>query len=512
MKRALISVYNKEGIVPFAKGLQSLSFDIISSGGTAKVLAEADVKVQKVEEVTGFPEMLEGRVKTLHPLIHAGILGKRNDQSHMNALKEQGINTIDLVVVNLYPFKETISKPNATPEEIIENIDIGGPSLIRAAAKNYHDVAVIVNPARYSGVLEELKKEGGNVSHETKEQLAKEAFEHTAQYDALIASYFQQTQGELLPEKVILGFEKKYDTRYGDNPHQKAAFYKEAVLKGPSLANAIKHQGKELSFNNINDGNSALELIQEFQEPAAAIIKHTNPCGIAQASVLEKAFENALACDEKSAFGGVIALNKECDAATATRITAFFNEMVIAPSFTKDALEILKEKEKVRVLKVGIFGKPNENARDIKKVQGGILVQEKDSLQLSETRLEYVSERKPSASELEGLLFGWKVVKHVKSNAIVLCNGTQTVGIGAGQMSRVDAVELAIKKAGEKAKNASLASDAFFPFPDNIELAANAGITAVIETGGSVRSKEIIAAANEKDIALVFTGIRHFKH
>jgi len=508
-KFALISVYNKDGIVEFAKGIQKYGYDIISSGGTAKVLKEAGLEVKGLEEVTGFPEMLDGRIKTLHPKIHAGILAIRSNKMHMEKLREHKILPIDLVVVNLYPFKETVTKPNATSEEIIENIDIGGPAMIRAAAKNFHDVAVIVNPARYNDVIKELE-EKGKIYHEMRDKLAKEAFEHTAHYDALIAAYFQKEQNDILPSLYTRTFEKAQETRYGENPHQKAAFYREPILEGTSIANAVQLQGKELSFNNIHDANAALALAMEFKEPAAVIVKHTNPCGVAQDDDLADAFQDALDCDPKSAFGGVIALNKICTKEVAEKITSFFNEIVIAPDFEQEAIKILGEKENLRVLKTGTLS-PTQG-RDIKNITGGLLVQETDSHKIDQTRLEFVSKRKPSAEELEGLLFAWNVAKHVKSNAIVLCKGRKTVGVGAGQMSRVDSAKIAVEKAGERAKGSVMASDGFFPFRDSIDAAAKEGITAVIEPGGSIKDKEVIEAANEHDISLVFTGIRHFRH
>ncbi len=514
IKSALISCWNKEGVVEFAKELQKLGVSIISTGGTARELKKGKVKVVEVEELTNSPEMLDGRVKTLHPKIHAGILAIRKNKTHMKQLKEQGVSTIDMVVINLYPFVEGISDPKIKLENAIELIDIGGPTMLRAAAKNYGDVAVVCNPARYGEIIAEMKKGKGKLSLETKKILAKEVFEHTSTYDATIADYLNKkfTPGEF-PEKFSLGFEKAQDCRYGENPHQKAAFYKEFNVTEPSITTAVQLQGKELSFNNINDADGTIELCKEFSEATCVIVKHANPCGVASAEDISTAFSNALECDPTSAFGGIIALNRECDAKTAEKIISFFNEIVIAPSYSKKSLEILAKKKNLRVLELKGLGKEFiPEGINAKKVVGGLLVQERDMGTKDENKPKTVTEEKPSEDEMKSLLFAWKVCKHVKSNAIVLIKGTQTVGIGAGQMSRVDAAELAVKKAGVKASTSVLASDAFFPFRDSIDAAAEAGITAIIQPGGSIKDDEVIAAANEKGLAMVFTGTRHFRH
>lgn len=513
-KTALISVSDKAGLVEFAKELQNLGIKIISTGGTAKALEQAGINVTQIDKITGFPEILDGRVKTLHPKIHAGILAIRSNKEHMQKLKELSIEPIDIVAINLYPFKAAISKENAKLEDAIENIDIGGPAMIRAAAKNYQDVCVIVSPQQYRTVIEELKKNNLEISIETKKKLAAFAFKEIAEYDVLIDNYLNLAfNAEIVfPEKVNLSFEKLQDCRYGENPHQKAAFYKEPFVEEPCISNAIQLQGKELSFNNIYDANSAIELVKEFEEPTIAIIKHNNPCGVASAKNLAEAFQKAFDCDSTSAFGGVIASNKKIDLETAKKITAFFNEIVIAPDFDKNALEELAKKQNLRVLKLPQFKNEKQCTLDCKKVIGGILVQERDLYQLKESDLKVVSEKKPTKEQIEDMLFAWKISKNAKSNAIIFAKNKATVGIGAGQMSRIDSTKIAEMKSNGKQKGAVMASDAFFPFRDNVDVAAEAGIAAIISTGGSVRDEEVIQSANEHGIAMIFTGIRHFKH
>ncbi|MFH1256109.1 MAG: bifunctional phosphoribosylaminoimidazolecarboxamide formyltransferase/IMP cyclohydrolase [Candidatus Diapherotrites archaeon] len=512
-KRALISVSDKTGLADFAKGLEKEGFEIISTGGTFKALKEAGVKVKEVSDVTGFPEMLDGRVKTLHPFIHAGILALRSSKEHMQKLKEHKIVPIDLVCVNLYPFRETISKKDVSIEHAIENIDIGGPTMIRAAAKNYQDVAVVVNPAQYGKILQELN-EKKSISLETKMLLAKEAFEHTAFYDSMVSGFLREKFScEKYPKQLSLGFEKMQDCRYGENPHQSSAVYREPIVEEPCISNAKQLQGKELSFNNFNDANGAIELCKEFEGTAVVIAKHANPCGVSTAKTVSEAFKEALECDPGSAFGGIIVLNRECDLATAEQITAFFNEIVVAPSYDRDSLEEFAKKPNLRVLQIEGLGKGFEaKGMDLKKIVGGLLVQDRDLKNVSEKDLKVISEKKPSKEQIASLLFAWRVCKHVKSNSVVLAQGTKTVGIGAGQMSRIDSLEIAVKKSSGKAKGAVLASEAFFPFRDTIDAAVKAGISAIIETGGSVRDPEVIKASNEHGIPLVFTGVRHFKH
>jgi phosphoribosylaminoimidazolecarboxamide formyltransferase/IMP cyclohydrolase len=513
VRTALISVSDKSGVEEFAKGLAEAGVKVISTGGTARKISGAGVKVTEIEELTGFPECLDGRVKTLHPKVHAGILAERGKKSHMEKLKELGIEPVDLVVVNLYPFKETISKEGVKIEDAVENIDIGGPTMVRAAAKNYKDVAVVVNPARYGSVISEIKESGG-LGEETRKVLCKEAFEHTAAYDSLVSSYLRERfSDESFPDELSLGYEKMYGTRYGENPHQKGAFYKEPLAGDNSIVNAEQLNGKEMSFNNIYDANAALATVQEFEEPCVAIVKHSNPCGVAADSKISEAFRKALDCDPVSAFGGVIALNRECDSGTAKQITAFFNEIVVAPSFSEEALAELKKKNNLRVLRLnGLRTKNKGREFDIKKINGGIIMQEKDTLVLEEKDVKVMGSKKPDKREMKDLLFAWKVVKHVRSNAIVLAKDGATTGIGAGQMSRVSSAEIAVRQAGEKAKGGVMASDAFFPFRDSVDMAAKAGISAVIETGGSLRDEEVIKAADEKGITLIFSGVRHFKH
>ncbi|MFA5771767.1 MAG: bifunctional phosphoribosylaminoimidazolecarboxamide formyltransferase/IMP cyclohydrolase [Thermoplasmata archaeon] len=521
IKRALISVSDKRGIIEFAKELQNMGAEIISTGGTYKSLIDAGIRAIQISDVTGCSEMLDGRVKTLHPAVHGGILAQRKNKTHMKQLEKLKIKPIDMVVVNLYPFAETISKKEASLEEAIENIDIGGPTLIRAAAKNFEDVIVIVNPDRYNEVLGELKSNNGNISTETKYKLAVEAFGHTHEYDKLIHNYLKN-RGERkegtaheFPETLSLAYKKAYPLRYGENPHQKAVFYHDIFSTGDAhISNAKQLHGKELSFNNILDTDGALEALREFDEPTAVIVKHATPCGVACDSSIMDAYKPAYATDPISAFGGIVALNRKLDSPTAQEIASTFMEVVVAPGYEADALEILKKKKNLRILEIGETKKTTtpDSEIDIKKVSGGILLQTKDTAKLDASKIEFVTTRKPTKEELDSLLFAWKVVKHVKSNAIVLVKNRHTVGIGAGQTSRVDAVWIAAKKAGDKSKGSVLASDAFFPFRDGIDEAAKAGVTAIIHTGGSIRDQEVIAAANEHNIAMVFTRVRCFRH
>jgi phosphoribosylaminoimidazolecarboxamide formyltransferase/IMP cyclohydrolase len=507
IERVLISVSDKEGIVDFAKGLVKFGIEILSTGGTAKLLKENGIDIKLVSDYTGFPEMLDGRVKTLHPKIHGGLLARRDNKKHMEELQKHGISLIDMVVVNLYPFEETVSKPDVTLEDAIENIDIGGPTMLRSAAKNYESVAVIVNPTRYPEILKELEEKGGELSLETKEKLRTEVFSHTARYDSAICNYLTGTEEVEFPDTFTLELTKAQELRYGENPHQKACFYKDTTTKS-----SLKQlHGKELSFNNILDLDSAFSISAEFEHPAAVVIKHTNPCGTACGKTLSEAYAQALACDPVSAFGSIVGLNMQVDEETAKEIVSSpFVEAVIAPEFSEGALEILKGKKNMRLLI------PSASAQrgklDIKKVEWGMLLQEKDLRQVKTEKCQIVSDRKPDDNEFSSLLFAWKISKHVKSNAIVLAQGTRTVGIGAGQMSRVDSVIIACRKAGELSKGSVMASDAFFPFPDAVEAAAKAGVKAIIQPGGSLKDKEVIEAVNKHKMAMVFTGMRHFKH
>ncbi|MAG22187.1 MAG: bifunctional phosphoribosylaminoimidazolecarboxamide formyltransferase/inosine monophosphate cyclohydrolase [Candidatus Diapherotrites archaeon] len=513
-KRALISVSDKKGLKELVKALDKHGFEIISTGGTAKAIEKVGVKVTPVEKVTNFKEMLDGRVKTLHPKLHAGILALRDSKKHMQQLKETNIMLIDLVVVNLYPFRRTVSK-KAPLDEIIENIDIGGPTLIRAAAKNFHDVAVVVKPTQYQLLIDELDKNNGVISLKTRQLLAAKAFEHTAYYDTTINDFLHRkfNPDEFFPDDFSVNYRKVMDLRYGENPDQKAALYKESFIYAPSIARAKVLNGKQLSFNNIIDANDAIGVVQEFEQPAACLIKHNNACGAAVAAGISEAFQKGHECDPKSAYGSIIALNRECDVETAKKIIGFFNEVVIAPSYDEAALKILSKKQNLRVLQLKALDQHIiPQGLDYKKIEGGLLAQSVDIISDEEADLTVVSKKKPTEEQVKDMLFAWRIVKHVKSNAIVLAKNRATVGIGAGQMSRVDAVEIAVRKAGGREKGAVLASDGFFPFRDNIDIAAEKGITAIIEPGGSMHDQKIIDAANEKGIVLVFTGVRHFKH
>ncbi len=517
IKRALISVSDKAGVVELAAELQKMGVEIISTGGTAKALSDAGIKVVNISDVTGFPECLDGRVKTLHPKVHGGILAMRANPSHMNQIKELGIDPIDMVVINLYPFKQTILKGHVELEEAIENIDIGGPTMIRAAAKNYQDVAVVVDPADYNMLLDEIKSTG-DVSAKMKFKLAYKVFEHTSHYDTLIAKYLRdqlkELQGEeFFPESLSLTFEKVQEMRYGENPHQKAVFYKEIGANTGCMTNAKQLHGKELSFNNINDANGALELLKEFERPTAVIVKHANPCGVASGENIAEAYTKAYETDTVSAFGGIVAVNREIDAATAEEIGKIFYEVIIAPSYTSDALQILEKKKNIRLLLLeDISAKLPAGTYDMKKVSGGLLVQNYNSALVNMDEIKCVTEKQLEPGMLEDLLFAMKVVKHTKSNAIVLAKGSQVVGIGPGQMNRITSLNIAVNYGGEKCKGAVMASDAFFPFNDCVEAAAAAGIKAIIQPGGAMRDQESIDACNRHGIVMMFTGIRHFKH
>jgi len=522
IKRALISVSDKAGLVDFARSLYDMGVEILSTGGTAKALQQAGIKVTAVSDVTGFPEILDGRVKTLHPKIHGGLLALRKNPEHMEQIKNLGIEPIDLVAINLYPFKETIQKPGVTFEEAIENIDIGGPSMLRSAAKNHQDVVVICDPQDYSAVIE-LLKTGEDVDLSFRRKLALKVFEHTAHYDALISDYLRKVEDRntrqdaaIFPVNLTLGFEKAQDLRYGENPHQKAAFYREIGNIAGTLAGARQLHGKELSFNNINDADAALRAVLEFDMPAAVGLKHTNPCGVACGKNIHEAYLKAYAADPVSIFGGIVALNRPVDKLTAEELVKIFLEIVIAPGYEQDAMEILKTKKNLRLLEIDLTDDAllsgSRAAWDMKRVSGGLLVQDADIKDFDEKDLKTVTRRTPSQREMEDLLFGWNVVKHVKSNAIVLAKDLVTVGIGAGQVNRIWPTEQSIAHAGEKAKGSVLASDAFFPFSDVVETAAAAGITAIIQPGGSLKDEDSIKAADEHGIAMVFTGMRHFRH
>lgn len=509
MKRALISVSDKTGIIEFAKGLLELGVEILSTGGTKKALEEAGLVVTGVEDVTGFPEILEGRVKTLHPFIHGGLLAKRIPE-HLEQLNQQGITPIDLVCVNLYPFQQTIAKPNVTEEDAIENIDIGGPTMLRSAAKNHDYVTVVVDEQDYDGVLAELRA-NGTVSKETNKRLAAKVFRHTASYDAYIADYMTNLVGEENPERISFSYELKQSLRYGENPHQKASFYVNPIGSPFSIAHAKQLHGKELSYNNIHDADAALQIVKDFTEPVAVAVKHMNPCGVGVGKNASEAFDKAYAADSTSIFGGIIAFNRSVDKDTAEKLHEIFLEIVIAPEFTEEALTILTAKKNIRLLTVP-FNLENKKERVISSVEGGLLVQDQDYYTLKEATITVPTKREPTEEEWKALELGWKVVKHVKSNAIVVTNNEMTLGVGAGQMNRIGSANIAIKQAGEKAKGAIMASDAYFPMDDTVEAAAKAGITAIIQPGGSIRDEDSIKKADEYGIAMVFTGIRHFKH
>jgi len=510
-KRALLSVHDKAGLVDFARGLAELGFELVSSGGTHAELQKAGLKVVQVSDVTGFPEMLDGRVKTLHPRIHAGILA-RGTPEHLSQISAQGIAPFDVVAVNLYPFEKVVER-GGTLDEAIENIDIGGPSLVRAAAKNHERVVIVVSPSQYPSVLEELRAKGAT-SPETRNKLAVEAFETTAAYDAMIYTYLHRTYAnEPFPRTLVPVFRKQLDLRYGENPHQRGCFYREArALSEPSVTTAKQLHGKQLSYNNILDANDTLEMVKDFERPTAAAVKHTNPCGIASADDILTAFKRSVDADRLSIYGGIVAVNRPMTLALAQELKPIFLEVVIAPSYEPDALELLMKKKNLRVLETGPFGAPDSSEMDMRKVVGGVLVQDRNLRRLDMSEVKVVTKRQPTPEELVGMEFAYRVIKHVKSNSIVLCKGEEAVGVGAGQMSRVDAVELAVKKSKGRSVGSVMASDAYFPFPDGIIEAAKGGVTAAIHPGGSIRDQEAIDAADERGMAMVFTGLREFKH
>ncbi|MCL2857074.1 MAG: bifunctional phosphoribosylaminoimidazolecarboxamide formyltransferase/IMP cyclohydrolase [Oscillospiraceae bacterium] len=514
-KRALLSVSDKTGVIDFARGLLEFGYEIISTGGTASALAQAGIPRIEVSELTGFPECLDGRVKTLHPAVHAGLLARRENPEHLAQLERLGIATIDTLAVNLYPFKQTIMRPGVTFEDAIENIDIGGPTMLRAAAKNWQDVAVLCDPADYSAILEQLAE--GEVSRELKARLALKVFEHTGAYDALISGYLrgQLPGANLFPAQLTLTYEKAQDMRYGENPHQQGAFYREAGATWEGvLGTAEQLHGKELSYNNINDAAGALDLLKELggDSPCVVAVKHANPCGVGLGDSLLEAYIRAHDADPVSIFGGIVAVNHEVDEQTAQEMCKIFLEVIIAPGYAPEALEVFASKKNIRLLKLSDILAPNSSAMlDAKKVAGGLLVQQLDAFG-AENELKTVTERAPTPQEMEQLRFAWKVAKHVKSNGIVLVKDGCTVGVGPGQTNRVTALELAAKYAGARAQGSVLASDAFFPFDDCVELARKIGVTAIIQPGGSLRDEDSITACNAAGIAMIFTGRRHFKH
>ena len=505
IKRALLSVYDKTGIVELAKYLSYNSIEILSTGGTAEYLRQAGIEVIDVSEYTGFPEIMDGRIKTINPKIEGGILGLRD--VHRSEAEKQNIEWIDLVVCNLYPFSDTISKPNVSLKETLENIDIGGPTMIRSAAKNIRWVGVLVDSADYPSIINELKNLDG-LSSETRKLLSAKAFGHCAQYDSIIHNYLND---DLLPQIFSLSFNKSYDLRYGENPHQKAAAYKNPIRNDQNILDAIIHQGKQLSYNNLMDSDAALSCLREFSEPTCVVVKHGNPCGVASGDDIANVYTKAFNVDSKSAFGGIIALNRTCNKAIAEMINKVFVEIVIAPKYESLALEILSKKKNLRVLEIGDIN-PKTPKIEYRYISGGLLVQESDLSTITENQLKTVTKKKPSTSELVDMLFAWKVLKYVKSNAIISVKDKITLGIGAGQVSRVDAVEIALKKSGDKLADSILASDAFFPFRDSIDLIADTGVKNIIQPGGSIRDQEVIQACNEHGIPMVFTGIRCFKH
>jgi phosphoribosylaminoimidazolecarboxamide formyltransferase / IMP cyclohydrolase len=513
MQRAILSVTDKTGLVDFARRLSALGIELVSTGGTARLLRESGISVNDISDLTGFPEMLDGRVKTLHPKVHGGILHRREDPKHVAAVKEHGIQPIDMVVVNLYAFEKTAANPRVHFEELIENIDIGGPSMIRSAAKNFQDVAIVTSSADYESIASELEKTGGTLSPETRWQLAQKAFATTAAYDSAIASTLERISPEhadlsqqTFPSTLRFSFHKTLDLRYGENPHQKAAMYSDGSGKG--VANAHQLQGKELSYNNIVDLQAAWDLAREFEEPVVAIIKHTNPCGTATGKTLAEAYKRALECDPVSAFGGVIGVNRPIDLATAEEMHKLFLEVIAAPGFDEAAKEKFLSKKNLRLVEVA----PADQKWILKNVSGGLLVQDSDVRTLQDSDLKVVTKRPPTPEETRALLFAWRVCKHVKSNAIVYARDGQTVGVGAGQMSRVDSAKIGALKAQLPLKGTVAASDAFFPFPDGVEEIAKAGATAIIQPGGSTRDPEVIEAADRLGLAMLFTGVRHFRH
>jgi phosphoribosylaminoimidazolecarboxamide formyltransferase/IMP cyclohydrolase len=510
-KLALLSVSDKTGVVDFGRGLVELGFTLISTGGTKKALADAGVPVKSVSELTGFPEILDGRVKTLHPMIHGGILARRDLDDHLKQMEEHGIAAIDLVAVNLYPFAQTVAKPDVTLAEAIENIDIGGPTMVRSAAKNFKHVAIVVNPGRYASVIEEMKRDG-SLSDQTRFALAVEAYTHTAEYDAMISGWlYKQIPGAaLFPETMVLPFTKVQELRYGENPQQKAAFYREPNAAAGTVAGSRQFHGKELSFNNLNDLNAAWEIVQEFGEPTAVAVKHANPCGVACGSDIYEAYQRAFEADPVSIFGGIVAVNRTLDKATAEKMSEIFLEVIIAPAYEEDALAVLTKKKDVRLLQAPLDGLKARS--DMKKVSGGLLVQELDTETVHSSDWGAVTEAKPDEKMLSDMIFAMKVVKHVKSNAIVLVKDGQTVGIGAGQMNRVGAARIAIEQAGQKAKGSVMGSDAFFPFRDTVDEAVKAGVKGIVQPGGSLKDQDSTQACNEYGIAMMMTGRRYFKH
>ena len=514
IKRALLSVSDKTGIVELARRLHGLGVELLSTGGTMKALQDAGIPVTGVSDVTGFPECLDGRVKTLHPAIHAGLLAMRSNPEHMRQIAELGIAPIDLVVINLYPFRQTIARPGVTFEEAIENIDIGGPTMLRAAAKNWQDVAVVVEPADYDAVLGELEQ-AGEVSRETKLRLCYKVFEHTAQYDCMIQQYLRaQLPGDnRFPDKLTVTFEKVQGMRYGENPHQGAAFYRDLGDVAGTLPAARQLHGKELSYNNINDTNGALELLREFDTTAVVAVKHGNPCGVGVADDVAEAYRLAYEADPVSVFGGIVVTNATVDAATAEQMSRIFLEIVVAPAYTDAALEILTRKKNLRVLQLDTIHRAYPaGERVLRKVAGGLLVQDIDDALLPEGELKVVTDRAPTEKQMQDLLLAWKIAKHTKSNGIAIARDNQSLGIGPGQVNRIWSTQMAIERSGDKVRGAALASDAFFPFDDCVKAAAQAGIACIIQPGGSVRDEDSIRACNEAGIAMVFTGMRHFKH
>ena len=513
--RAIISVSDKAGVTDFAKDLSQLGFEIFSTGGTKKALADGKVPVKSISEITGFPEILDGRVKTLHPMVHGGLLAKRNLPAHMAELAENKIEPIDLVAVNLYPFVQTVTKQGVTLDEALENIDIGGPTMIRAAAKNFPSVIVVVDPADYKLVVEKLRQ--GDLALDERKRLAQKAFQHVAAYDTAISQYLRQDM-EGFPEEMTVALKKRYELRYGENPHQMAAFYAEQVVgtgQETGITRAEQLWGKELSFNNILDADAAWGAVTDFSAPAVAVIKHTNPCGLASHDDIAEAYRRALSGDPVAAFGGIVASNRKVTQAMAEEMKSVFYEIVIAPEYEVEALRILKRKKNLRILVAELppdYGTVPAGYLDFRRVKGGFLIQDSDSLPEDSVKLKMATKREPTKAEVEDLLFAWRAVKHVKSNAIVLVKDKTLLGMGAGQPSRIVSAQVAKEKAGGKTKGSVLASDAMFPFPDVVEAAAAAGVTAIIQPGGSIRDEDSIKAADKHNIAMVFTGVRHFRH
>lgn len=509
MKRALISVSDKTGLIDFAKELVGLGYEIISTGGTKKALEAEGISTIGISEITNFPEIMDGRVKTLHPNVHGALLCVRDNPEHVKQLEELNIDYIDMVVVNLYPFKATIMKDGVSHEEIIENIDIGGPSMLRSASKNYASIPVIVDPNDYSQIIKELK-ENGETCLVTREFLAAKVFRHTAAYDTIIAQYLTNKCGDKFPENYTVTYEKVQDLRYGENPHQEAAFYK-TYNPSYSIANAKQLHGKELSYNNIQDANACIEVLKDFDAPCAVGMKHMNPCGVGIGETIDEAWDKAYEADSTSIFGGIVSFNREIDVVTAEKLSQIFLEIIIAPSYTEAAFEILSKKKNIRLLQLDTTLEVN-NKLKVTNVNDGLLVQDADLDEINVEDFTYPTNRKPSDDEMKQLLMAWKVVKHVKSNAIVLVKDNMTIGVGAGQMNRVGAAKIAIEQAKEKCKGSVMGSDAFFPMPDTVEACVEAGITAIIQPGGSIKDQLSIDVCNEHDIAMVFTGKRHFKH